>query len=66
MIDLINMKNKEHIDAIAGMLKEQSMKDPVQTTFVDITGLQIAELTRKKVRRTLKEQMRKNERNCLT
>lgn len=59
MIDLINMKNKEHIEAIAGMLKEQSVKDPVQTTFVDITGLQIAELTRKKVRRTLKEQMRK-------
>ena len=59
MIDLINMKNKEHIEAIGEMLKEQSRKDPVQTTFVDITGLQIAELTRKKVRRTLKEQMRK-------
>jgi ribonuclease G len=60
MIDLINMKNKEHIEAIAQQLKEQSYRDPVQTTFVDITGLQIAELTRKKQRRTLQEQMRKN------
>lgn len=59
MIDLINMKSKEHIDEIAALLKEQSGKDPVQTTFVDITGLQIAEMTRKKVRRTLKEQIRK-------
>ncbi len=55
VIDLINMKSQEHIGELAQLLKSLSWKDPVQTTFVDITRLQIAELTRKKVRKTLAE-----------
>ena len=30
-------------------------KDPIQTTFVDVTPLQLVEITRKKVRKPLHE-----------
>ena len=37
-------------------LKEQVQKDPVKTTVVDMTLLNLVEITRKKVRRPLLEQ----------
>ena len=55
IIDLINMKSKEHLDTLISVLKEQIKKDSVPCTFIDVTKLGLIELTRKKTYKSLKE-----------
>jgi len=55
IIDFINMKSKEHMDALISVLKEQIKKDTVPCTFIDVTKLGLVELTRKKTYKSLKE-----------
>ena len=54
-IDMESMKDKKHLmDTLEGYLKT----DPIRTTLVDMTALNLVEITRKKVRKPLLEQMK--------
>lgn len=55
IIDFINMKSKEHMDALVSVLKEQIKKDSIPCTFMDVTKLGLVELTRKKTYKSLRE-----------
>ena len=58
IIDFINMKDPEHYTLLMDHMRKGSKDDPVQVNCIDITGLGLFELTRKKVRRPLFEQVR--------
>ncbi len=55
IIDFINMKSKDYMDELVSVLKEQIKKDSVTCTFMDVTKLELVELTRKKTYKSLKE-----------
>lgn len=55
LIDFINLKQQKHREEIMGVLSNVLKKDPSQTVVVDMTKLQIVEVTRKKTRKSLKE-----------
>lgn len=55
LIDFINMDNAEHMQTLLRSLRGFLSKDPIQTTLVDVTKLQLVEITRKKVRKMLYE-----------
>lgn len=57
LVDFINMDTKEAMDELLNVFERELKKDPIATTLVDITKLQLVELTRKKVRRPLHEVM---------
>ncbi len=57
LVDFIDMAPKEHKERLLGYLKQVVEKDPVKTTVVDITALNLVELTRKKIHRPLHEQL---------
>ena len=57
MVDFINMDTKEAMDELMEAFERELKKDPIATTLVDITKLQLVEVTRKKVRRPLHEVM---------
>jgi Ribonuclease G/E len=56
LVDFIHM-DREHQALLERELRSLSKKETVQTEFVDFTGLQLAELTRKRTRKTLFEQI---------
>ena len=56
LIDFIGIKDEEKKQQLLLFLKEQLLKDPVRTVLVDMTPLQLVEITRKKVHRPLHEQ----------
>lgn len=56
LIDFINLSEEEHKNILMRRLREKAAEDPVKTTLIDMTALQIAELTRQKARKSLKEQ----------
>ncbi len=55
IVDFINMKNKENRKNLITHLKHELSLDRVKCNFVDITGLGLVEITRKKVYRSLYE-----------
>ena len=55
IIDFINMKKKEYMDTLIKEMKNLIKHDLVSCSFVDVTGLGLMELTRKKVQRPLNE-----------
>ena len=55
--DFIDMKEKEHREELMHILRMDLKKDKVPATLVDITRLGLVELTRKKVQKSLKEQL---------
>ncbi|SFR97670.1 ribonuclease E/G [Anaeromicropila populeti] len=57
IIDFIDMKSEEKKTLIMTKLKELFAKDPVKTVLVDMTQLNLVEVTRKKVRKPLWEQL---------
>lgn len=59
MVDFIDMKSEEDKSLLMDTLKRCAMKDPVKTTVIDMTPLNLVELTRKKGRRPLAEQIGK-------
>lgn len=59
IVDFIDMKSEEDKDLLMDTLKRCAMKDPVKTTVIDMTPLNLVELTRKKGRRPLAEQIGK-------
>lgn len=56
IIDFIDMESKEHRDHLMTELEHLFNKDPIKTILVDITSLNLVEVTRKKVRKPLYEQ----------
>lgn len=57
IIDFIDMKESAHNMELIEFLKAEISKDPIQTSFVEITKLGLVELTRHKVKRPLQEQL---------
>lgn len=57
LIDFINMENKEDQKELLAFLESQLFADPVKTRLIDMTKLELVEITRKKVYKTLKEQI---------
>lgn len=59
VIDFINLKKEEDRERIYQELEQACRADPVKTTVVDRTKLELVEVTRKKIRRPLHEQIGK-------
>lgn len=58
LIDFINMSNPDHQDELFHVLQKYLRKDPVKCKAIDITPLHILEMTRKKVRRPVIEEIK--------
>lgn len=58
LVDFINMNKQEYTDQLLSEFASFLKKDPIATTLVDMTKLQLVEVTRKKVRKPLHEMMR--------
>ena len=57
IIDFIDLKNKEDKQELLSYLSQQVKADPIPVQVVDMTKLDLVELTRKKVSKNLKEQL---------
>lgn len=57
MIDFIDMEHLEHKGQLIEHLTREIQKDRIQTSYIDMTQLNLVELTRKKVRKSLREQL---------
>lgn len=57
MVDFINMENPENQRKLLEVLEEDVRKDKVRTTVVDMTKLNIVEITRKKILPPVYEQI---------
>ena len=55
LVDFINMDKAEYTERLLVDFEKMLKKDPVVTTLVDMTKLQLVEVTRKKVRKPLHE-----------
>ena len=58
IVDFIDMKEEESRKALLAAMRQAVAADPVKTVLVDMTPLGLVELTRKKIRRPLHEQVR--------
>lgn len=58
LVDFINMKQSKSRDKLIHTLKAALRKDKVPSRFVDVTALELYEITRKKIRRPLHEMIR--------
>ena len=58
LIDFINMENPDHRDELFHVLQKLLRKDQIKSRAIDITPLHILEMTRKKVRRPVIEDIR--------
>ena len=58
LVDFINMDKQEYTDQLLNEFASLLKKDPIATTLVDMTKLQLVEVTRKKVRKPLHEMIR--------
>ncbi|MCD8083569.1 MAG: ribonuclease E/G [Clostridiales bacterium] len=57
MIDFIDMKSEENKKQLLETLRQAVRPDPVKTTVVDMTALDLVEMTRKKEKKPLWEQI---------
>ena len=57
LVDFINLSDVQYIDELLHYLQIELRKDPITTTLVDLTKLQLVEITRKKIRKPLHEIM---------
>lgn len=55
LIDFINLSSKELMDELMLYFDKELKKDPIATTLVDITKLQLVEVTRKKIKKPFHE-----------
>lgn len=62
LVDFINMENPDHREELFHVLQKYLRRDSVKCRAVDITPLNILEMTRKKVRRPVVEDIRELER----
>ena len=64
MVDFIDMKKEEDKVLLMEQLRMFAALDPVKTTVVDMTQLNLVELTRKKGKKPLLEQLAECRRIC--
>ena len=57
IVDFVNMDSQTAVDELIQELRAHIKMDPVPTQYIDITKLGLVELTRKKVRRSLLEEL---------
>ena len=57
MVDFIDMNQEANKEALMDALRAAVAKDPVKTVVVEMTRLNLVEITRKKLRRPLYEQV---------
>ncbi len=57
IIDFIDMKEQKHKDMLLEELRKLFSKDPIKTVLIGMTALNLVEVTRKKIRKPLHEQM---------
>ncbi|MGN0439036.1 MAG: ribonuclease E/G [Lachnospiraceae bacterium] len=55
MVDFINMESDETKNTLIALIKKELRKDKIPSHFVDITKLELYEITRKKVRKPIYE-----------
>ena len=55
LIDFINMEEESYNERLMNLLKELASKDRIPVNVVDMTGLRLVELTRKKIKKPLHE-----------
>lgn len=55
LVDFINLDDENAMQTLLKTFRHELSKDPIQATLVDITELQLVEITRKKVRKPLYE-----------
>lgn len=65
MIDFINMKNEGQRERLMEIFAGELRKDPVRADVIDMTKLQLVEVTRRKVRKPLHESFRKWKRGVM-
>ena len=58
LVDFINMKEEKDHRELLNALSKLAVSDPAELTVIDITALGIVEMTRKKTRKPLAEQVR--------
>lgn len=56
LVDFINMSDKEHVEQLTKRMRELLKKDVLPANVVDITGLGLMEITRKKKGKSFMEQ----------
>ena len=61
LIDFINMEDESYNERLMNLLKELAAKDRIPVNVVDMTGLKLVELTRKKVKKPLHEMLSQRE-----
>lgn len=60
LVDFVNLDDREKMTELLEQFRKFLHQDPVQTVLVDMTKLQLVEVTRKKVRKPLYEAMSRN------
>ena len=55
IVDFINMKEQKHRDALMKYLGELLLQDPVKAAVIDMTKLNLVEITRKRIRKPIYE-----------
>lgn len=55
IVDFINMDHPESMQRLLKQLRVSLSRDPIPAKLIDVTGLQLVELTRKKIRKPLYE-----------
>ncbi|MEE1315314.1 MAG: ribonuclease E/G [Faecalimonas sp.] len=58
LIDFINLSDSARTEELLAYLERELSKDPIATTLVDMTKLQLVEVTRKKIRKPFYEAFR--------
>ncbi|MBR5510264.1 MAG: ribonuclease E/G [Lachnospiraceae bacterium] len=56
LVDFVDMEEAERSDKLLNLMREQLKQDPLKAAAVDMTALGLMELTRRKQKKTLKEQ----------
>ena len=57
LVDFIDMESGQDQKSLLELLRQEVRRDQVQTTVVDMTKLGLVEITRKKVRKSLYDQI---------
>ena len=57
MIDFINMTEQKNKDILISEIKKEILKDKIKTDFVEMTKLDLVELTRKKTESSIVDQL---------
>ena len=55
LVDFINLESKEMMQELLDFFDRELKLDPVATTLVDVTKLQLVEVTRKRIRKPFHE-----------